>query len=44
MNWIIDVITGLIPGRCQGASLISIQIFDSSLNVTPALQSAEAES
>ena len=33
----------LIPGRCPGATLIFIQIFDSSVNVTPALQCAEAE-
>lgn len=41
MNWTIDVIAGvpLIPGHY----LDSIQIFDSSINVTPALQNAEAE-
>lgn len=33
----------LIPGHCPGATLIFIQIFDSSVNVTPALQCAEAE-
>lgn len=34
----------LIPGHCQDANLLFIQIFDSSVNVTPVLQSAEAES
>ena len=33
----------LIPGHCQGNTFVFIQIFDSALNVTLALPSAEAE-
>lgn len=46
INGAADVLAWMshIPGHCPDATLIFIEIFDSSVNVTPVLQSAEAGS